>query len=326
MAQKRYYPGFLAAFFLVLLRVAIGWHFLYEGLEKYESTQKGDRPWSAEAYLRASTGPFAAKFRALVPDVDSLDALDPDRLKARWKQDLNDQAGLFGFDDAQKEKAEESLKAAIDRADAWYNDRENAEKLAKYREDVQAVNAQDESLPPLSFERERLADRRKGLEGTRRELVANVDGWTKTLQADWKKLATADQARQGTIAKPPSDLDMVNRVTTNGLILCGAGLILGLFTRLSALGGAALLTLFYLSMPPWPGLPQAPNSEGHYLIVNKNLIEFLACIFLALTPTGQWIGLDALLFGWIGRRRAQAQAEADSEAGDDRHASHSRGR
>ena len=29
--MSRYYPGFLAAFFIVLLRIAIGWHFLYEG-------------------------------------------------------------------------------------------------------------------------------------------------------------------------------------------------------------------------------------------------------------------------------------------------------
>ena len=34
--MSRYYPGFLAAFFIVLLRIAIGWHFLYEGCEKVE--------------------------------------------------------------------------------------------------------------------------------------------------------------------------------------------------------------------------------------------------------------------------------------------------
>jgi hypothetical protein len=48
-----------------------------------------------------------------------------------------------------------------------------------------------------------------------------------------------------------------------------------------------------------------PNSEGHYVFVNKNLIEFLACLVLASTPNGLWLGLDALLFGWIGRIRAR---------------------
>jgi hypothetical protein len=44
------------------------------------------------------------------------------------------------------------------------------------------------------------------------------------------------------------------------------------------------------------------------------LIEMLACLVLASTPNGLWIGLDALLFGWIGRGRARARAEAAAEA------------
>ena len=36
--MSRYYPGFLAAFFIVLLRIAIGWHFLHEGLRRSKST------------------------------------------------------------------------------------------------------------------------------------------------------------------------------------------------------------------------------------------------------------------------------------------------
>ena len=66
--------------------------------------------------------------------------------------------------------------------------------------------------------------------------------------------------------------------------------------------------MIYLSMPPWPGLPPNPKTEGHYLIVSKNLIELIACLVIATTPTGHWIGLDALFFG--GRRRRQAPAPA----------------
>ena len=32
-------------------------------------------------------------------------------------------------------------------------------------------------------------------------------------------------------------------------------------------------------------------AEGHYFIVNKNLVEMLACLVIATTPTGLWIGL-----------------------------------
>ena len=47
----------LACLLLVLLRVSIGWQFLYEGLWKL-NTLKGPKPWSAEGYLANSRGPF----------------------------------------------------------------------------------------------------------------------------------------------------------------------------------------------------------------------------------------------------------------------------
>ena len=61
-------------------------------------------------------------------------------------------------------------------------------------------------------------------------------------------------------------------------------------------------------MPPWPGLPPNPKAEGHYLIVSKNLVELIACLVIATTPSGHWIGLDALFFGARRRRRLAAQA------------------
>src|SRR6185437_8355820 len=68
--------------------------------------------------------------------------------------------------------------------------------------------------------------------------------------------------------------------------------------------------MIYLSMPPWPGMPPNPKAEGHYFIVSKNLIELIACLVIATTPTGYWIGLDALVFG-ARRRRQQDPAPSD---------------
>src|SRR3954451_5046737 len=50
-------------FFLVALRLAIGWHILFEGLEKLNSPT-----WSSEVYLRESVGPLAPAFRDLAGD------------------------------------------------------------------------------------------------------------------------------------------------------------------------------------------------------------------------------------------------------------------
>jgi hypothetical protein len=107
-----------------------------------------------------------------------------------------------------------------------------------------------------------------------------------------------------------TEVQRADYITMIGLTACGLCLILGLFTPVAALGASVFLMLFYISMPPWPGLPEAPNAEGHYIIVNKNLIEFFACLALAATPSGLWLGLDALLFGWLDRlmaRRANAR-------------------
>jgi len=138
-------------------------------------------------------------------------------------------------------------------------------------------------------------------------LVQVVDGWTNSLHEAWNKLATPEQTKAaGPVPMIWTRLDWINAVTMHGLIAVGACLLLGLFTPLAALGGAAYLAMFYLSMPPWPGLPQGPMSEGHYLFVNKNLIELIACLVLAKVPTAHWIGLDPFLFGWTWRRQGTA--------------------
>ena len=50
--------------FLVLLRIAIGWHLFYEGLNKWD-TYGTNQPWSAAEYLKRSEGPLGGFFRQL---------------------------------------------------------------------------------------------------------------------------------------------------------------------------------------------------------------------------------------------------------------------
>jgi thiosulfate dehydrogenase (quinone) large subunit len=45
---------------ITVLRVAIGWHFLYEGIAKLSSPS-----WSAAGYLKQARGPFAGLFKSL---------------------------------------------------------------------------------------------------------------------------------------------------------------------------------------------------------------------------------------------------------------------
>jgi uncharacterized membrane protein YphA (DoxX/SURF4 family) len=72
---------------LVLLRLAIGWHFLFEGIEKIESVSRGrtetSRPWTSEPYLRQATGPLGAVVRQQIGELDeaALARLTPEPLK-----------------------------------------------------------------------------------------------------------------------------------------------------------------------------------------------------------------------------------------------------
>ncbi|MBI1325219.1 DoxX family protein [bacterium] len=302
------YPGFMAAFFLVALRIAIGWHFMYEGMDKLHSFQTA-KPFSAEAYLRFANGPLSDKFRAIVPDVDSTAFLDLTQRPAAWKNRLDAYSAHYSLTADQKALGDKAYEAALGKLDAWRKDRTNRESLDKYLSELKTNEALLHSSSAMSYERERAQAKRKDLDGDRRKLVTAVQAIEDEIYAGLDKSLTPDQKARGAVPAAWTQLDMVNHLTAWGLTLSGASMMLGLLAPLGALGGAYLLTMFYLAMPPFPGLPANPMAEGHYLIVNKNVVEFLACIALVFIPTSMWVGLDAVLFGpWLRARRARREA------------------
>jgi uncharacterized membrane protein YphA (DoxX/SURF4 family) len=338
--MSRHYPGFLAAFFIVLLRIAIGWHFLYEGCEKVEGTLTGKEPFSAEMYVRAATGPFVSYYRGMLPDVNSLAMLDPARLKPKWTDDVSVIERYYGFTQEQRDKAQKTLAETLQWADFWFDDPANVEKIKKYKHDLGQMLADARDGNALSYETERAMDARRSVEADRRSLIEPLVAQEKALREAVAKFAETDQVKTagatremvlewldrigfgpGSPGQTPAtryvpvrwtSLDVLNTVTMLGLIAMGGCLILGLLTPLAALSAASFLVMIYFSMPPWPGLPANPKAEGHYLFVSKNLIELIACLLIAVTPSGHWIGLDALFFG-ASRRRRLARAEQRRE-------------
>lgn len=97
-----------------------------------------------------------------------------------------------------------------------------------------------------------------------------------------------------------------------GLLVVGLCLLLGLLTRTACVIGALYLVMFYIAMPALPGWPPSPRAEGHYLFINKNIIEALALLALATFRTGRWAGIDGFLAGW--RRQPVEQNELRSDA------------
>ncbi len=87
-------------------------------------------------------------------------------------------------------------------------------------------------------------------------------------------------------------LAVVDVLNTWGLIAIGLALMLGIFARLAAFAGAALLLMYYSINPPLIGLEYSVPTEGNYLVVSKTLIEAAALIILALFPTSHTFGID----------------------------------
>jgi uncharacterized membrane protein YphA (DoxX/SURF4 family) len=109
------------------------------------------------------------------------------------------------------------------------------------------------------------------------------------------------------LGSSPNLVHGVDFLNTWGLILIGAALILGCMTRLASGFGVALLALYYLAQTPLIRTDYRVPVEGHYLVVNKNLVELLVlAVFLAL-PAGKLWGLDRLLQDWRSRKKSGAK-------------------
>lgn len=127
------------------------------------------------------------------------------------------------------------------------------------------------------------------------------EGITKLLNPNWSSLGYLMDSGglfEGifqSMAGNPTLLNVVDILNVWGLVLIGAGLVLGLFTRVATVAGMILLAFYYLSHPPILGVTYAIPSEGNYLWINKNLIEMLALWVILLFPTWKTIGIDRFI-------------------------------
>ena len=169
--------------------------------------------------------------------------------------------------------------------------------LAKYEREYAAAKT-DSDYDHLSKEWEQI-------QRLRLKLVQPAMNLEQDLLTQAWELLTPEQLAKGRLEYDDSPIHDVNRLTMWSLIVLGGLLIVGFLTPLAALAAAVMIFMFYLPIPPWPGVPQPPGPE-HSFIVNKNLIESLALLAIAALPTGRWFGVDALITRMFGRRRVKS--------------------
>lgn len=311
----------LGRVFLVLLRITIGWHFLVEGLDKLNTPN-----WSSEGYLREASGPLAPMFREIAGDsvIERLQSADnqslPPALADDWQRYFDAFVAHYGLDAEQTKALQASFDQVKSDTVTWMNkprsikkpaplppdlyvDWTIADRLKEY-ESMQAslweIEAAMPERGPSSWPEWR--DAKAKAAKWRAELKSDLDGQTAGMKKTLTDSLSAEQKAKGPVPEPiarPIDwndqLDASDNIVKYGLVGVGAALIAGCFTRLACVAGAVLLLMFFLAMPPLPYLPESPKSEGHYLYINKNIIEMFALLSLAFLPTGRWAGLDGIL-------------------------------
>jgi len=227
--DSKYSIGLATVVLLVALRVALGWHFLYEGIWKI--THPKEFAAEAEGFLTGARGPLAGVFYAMLPDIDGRA-----RLSGVLKQDVEttivDASGKAKKVKAQRVENEartrrwQALRDRLVALDGDLNDA--AEKvfqeqlaaaemyLAENWEQIQAhfaaldrFEAERKTSPRTAFQNKRNWDEMRKLRGEAKVWLAALDereeAYKTALKGALKELA-AKQERE-LAAKEGRELD-----------------------------------------------------------------------------------------------------------------------
>lgn len=115
------------------------------------------------------------------------------------------------------------------------------------------------------------------------------------------------------IVSNPTVLAVVDWLNIAGLCLIGLALKFGLFTRLASITGILLLALYYVANPPFNGTDFGIPAEGHYLYINKNLVEMVSLLVIAVFPVTSLPALEKLIQRPLRKKmdRSGKQKESD---------------
>jgi len=294
---------------LVLLRIGLGSHFLYQGIWKFQNPS-----FTSEAFLLQAKGPLADKFYEMVPDKDGRQRLalpesatsapddsaaDGEAAPSQYESNLDDFERYmtkferhYGLTDEQIEEAQRISERFRDQQAAYLA--ENQEDIENYFHELERLAAMKSNpAKDTPFLQKRIWDKQQGLR-------VEAAGWLRWLEQNWKlydetlalELSEPQKAR-GPVKTPMTSLERVDLVVMGTNIAVGVCLIAGLFTRLASFGGGLFLLSIVAAQPDWPGLYPPPHpSAGRSLLINKEFIEMLAMFTLATTHVGRWGGLD----------------------------------
>lgn len=113
------------------------------------------------------------------------------------------------------------------------------------------------------------------------------------------------------IASSQVILKIVDILNIYGLLLIGLALFIGLFSKIAALAGTLLLTLYYFAYPPFGNSLLMAADGDHLFIVDKIFIEAIALLFLVFVRE-RGFGID-IFIELIKKAREKSQIQKDEE-------------
>ena len=256
---------------LILLRLVIGWHLLFAGIEKFRKDS-----WTREAYLREAYGPLATTFRQVAGDVvlEQMTVIQPGQLPPALHADWDAYFRRFVKHYQLSEEKQAKAQATLDRqkeitakwlaggikyvkrsptpGPAYEVERTTPQRLEDYQASMRALRTlQDEKL--AEAHRVGLADQvqkvlreideaRAEAGKLRRELKADLDAQTTQMREALGQLVSEEIIQHGALAATPPnrwrefdrwrDWSQLDR--NDALVACG----------LTAVGGMLVLGLF----------------------------------------------------------------------------------
>ncbi|GHT22930.1 hypothetical protein FACS189419_06190 [Planctomycetales bacterium] len=310
---------------IVLLRVAIGWHYFYEGLHKFDPAEG----FSAKGFLGIAKGPLGEFYYSFLPDLEGVQRLEISAVKdasgkevktftvyeKAWNEFYD--AYLKQFPNVKKEEADDIfnryLKSLRDGAADTEKD------IAGFKASLKRNTELNNTVPNgADYAEKRRWDAMMKYRNEGSKWTDMLEKMGNGLQSDLGRLANPELAgSNGKIVTDPekgvikfvpnpfvkTQMRAMDLAVMYGLSAIGLCMMLGFCNRLACLGGAVFLVNVVMTTFPVPGVyPPLPSAVGNFMFVSKDVVELIAMLMLASMPAGRWAGLDWFIWHGIGKR------------------------
>lgn len=310
---------------MIALRLALGCHFLYEGVWKINHPVEFAA--EAEGFLTGARGPLAGVFYAMVPDIDGRDRLsgkldtfemavdDSGGKKKKTKVEVVKNDARTQHWEKLRDRFVAAYPSLKESADKVYEKHMRAaeEYLAGNWKDIQVhfealdrFNDSKQTSPGTAYQTKRNWDQMRKLRSEAKVWLTELDDREKAFKAALREEAAKSELG----GKDPfaaslcpfawTRMEQIPFAITWALTAIGVCLIIGLGTRPAALGGGMFMMFVVMSQPSFPGVvPPDPPQLGHAMVINKDFVEMVALFLVATTAVGRWGGLDYFLENFI---------------------------